>query len=120
MAYRYFTDDELACKCGCGDSNMDATFMKDLEDMREYLGFPFIITSAKRCELHNSKSCGYPGARHLAGQAVDIKVHSQFALELLDVLKMFGFNGVGVSQKGDFGDRFIHIDQRENDALWSY
>jgi len=120
MAYRYFPDHELQCHCGCGKHKMHPDFMTDLVNLREYLNFPLPLTSAWRCESHNKDIGGYKGSRHLKGQAVDIQVHGEKALQLLDALKTFGFNGVGVSAKGDFGDRFIHIDQRLNDALWSY
>lgn len=117
---KYFTRKELSCKCGKCDTKMNAVFMSQLIQLREHANFPFIITSAARCEKYNKKVGGHTKSRHLLGKAVDIKVSSARAYELLSLLKRYGFNGVGVSQKGDFNTRFIHIDMRDSAAVWSY
>ena len=56
--WKYFTDDELACKCGECDGEMKPSFMFRLEELREFLGFPFPISSAYRCLDHNTKVGG--------------------------------------------------------------
>ncbi len=116
----YFTDKEMSCKCGRCDAKMDSEFMVDLVSLRTHCAFPFIITSAVRCEQHNEKIGGYHGSYHLKGRAVDIKVSGDRAHKLLSLLRRYGFMGVGVSQKGDFNGRFIHIDNRPSPAVWSY
>jgi len=30
------------------------------------------------------------------------------------------FNGIGINQKGDWDQRFIHLDDRATPAMWSY
>ncbi len=117
---KYFTDEELACKCGKCDTKMSPELITQLIALREHAAFPFIITSAARCNEYNKKVGGYPKSRHLKGKAVDIKVNSNRTYELLGLLKRYGFNGVGVSQKGDFSKRFIHVDMRDSTAVWSY
>ena len=66
---------------------------------------------------------GKPGA-HARGRAVDIAIAGADALHLLQlVLDSGDFTGVGIAQKGDFGSRFIHLDDLDNErrpTIWSY
>ena len=119
MSYDYFTEEELACSCGCG-MEMDSDFMIRLDRFRYYCGFPFIITSAARCEEYNRTIGGASRSKHVEGRAVDIAVRGKDALRIVTEASLFGFHGIGVSQKGQ--SRFIHIDDRPEDekALWSY
>jgi len=63
---------------------------------------------------------GYPGSRHLTGEAVDIKCFGENAQTILALAKRYKMNGIGVSQKESFGQRFIHLDGRDKPAVWSY
>ena len=94
--------------------------MIDLNDLREHCAFPFIVSSAYRCEDHNKDVGGYPGSYHLKGRAVDILVYGDNAHKLLSLARRYGFMGIGVSQKGDFTKRFLHLDNRPNGSVWSY
>ena len=114
-----FTEKELACPC-CGKCNMDEEFMSEAVEMREHSGFPWVITSAYRCEKHNKKVGGYPSSRHLAGEALDILAHSSQSFILLSLARRYNILGLGISQKGDFNQRFIHLDGRSKPAVWSY
>lgn len=120
MDYEYFSESELACKCGECETKMDSVFMRNLIELREHCGFPFVITSAYRCENHNEDVGGYPSSYHTQGRAVDIHVYGDDASKLLSLARRYGFKGVGVSAKGDFSGRFIHLDNREDGAVWSY
>ena len=102
---------------------MDDFFMEKIVQLREELGFGFIVTSAYRCpkhpaEVHKSS----PGA-HTSGKAMDIQVSGKRALRLLEAALRHGFIGVGISQKGNHDKRFIHLDlwlEGPRPALWSY
>jgi zinc D-Ala-D-Ala carboxypeptidase len=123
----HFSDAELRCKCGCGRNLMREGFMRKLESLRVYLGFPMSVSSAYRCPTHNSSvsSTGLDGP-HTTGRAIDIAVHGSAALKIIGRAKEFGFSGVGVSQKGTHGSRFIHLDdldstsRRPRPHVWSY
>ncbi len=49
MSWQYFSDSELMCRCCYGKAEMEPNFMKKLIVLREYVNFPFAVTSAYRC-----------------------------------------------------------------------
>lgn len=128
MTWRWpnFTPGELACK-GTGAafplSADTEAFLDRLQALRDALGFPFVITSGYRSPAHNSAVGGVGDSPHVKGRAVDIRVYGERALMVVSYARQFGFTGVGVSQKGAHGARFIHLDDTEGPArpgLWSY
>jgi len=120
--YKYFTEDELKCS-HTGECKMDKDFMKVLDEIREECGFAFVITSGYRSPEHPIEAKkSRPGA-HASGKAVDILVHMEQAYKVVEVALRFGIKRIGVSQKGDVGARFIHLDMDETRAaprIWSY
>lgn len=123
MIWPYFSFDELKCKC-CGKMLMDDDFMKKIVQIRMAAGFPFIVTSGYRCPEHNAKvsSTGQTGP-HTTGRAIDIAVHHQKAHALICLATTYGITGIGVNQKGNYDQRFLHLDDlttgpRPN--IWSY
>ena len=117
---KYFTEDELKCS-HCGYNMMKADFMDRVIELRRALDFPFVVTSAYRCPVHNSNvsSTGATGP-HTTGRAIDIGVSRERAYELIKLAIMSGFTGIGVNQKGN--GRFIHLDDLINGrpTVWSY
>ena len=74
----YFKAIEFACRDHCGLDAFDPKMLKILNEVREELGFPIIITSGCRCEKHNAAIGGAKHSTHLPGpngfcHAVDIK-----------------------------------------------
>jgi uncharacterized protein YcbK (DUF882 family) len=121
---KHFTENELKCKGGCGRAEMDADFMVKLEQIREYLGKPMLLSSAYRCPDYNKNvsSTGENGP-HTTGKAVDILCYGNDALELINLVTDVGINGLGISQKGSLSSRFIHIDDIEvgnRPWVWTY
>lgn len=106
----YFTEKELACRCGCG-MQVRPELMDILVQARKAAQFAFIISSGARCPEHNNKvsSTGLNGP-HTTGLAVDILVNGGKAFELVKLGIHFGMTGIGVSQKGVIGNRYIHLD----------
>lgn len=102
-----FTPEEMACR-GSGTVHMDPAFMDRLQDLRNALGFPFIVSSAYRTPEYD-RSVGGAGV-HPMGRAVDIRVYGSRAFLIVARAKFFGFTGVGMAQKGPRGNRFIHLD----------
>ena len=125
MSWEYFTDEELTCKCGCGQMEMDDLFMTKVVAMRKALGFPFIVTSAYRCPEHNNKvsKTGLNGP-HTTGRALDIAVRGEHALDVISAIRTHNLTGLGVKQHGP--DRFVHFDDlgptasRPRPWVWSY
>lgn len=121
--WKYFSPEELECKCDnpdCDGGQMKASFMERLVKLREHLGFPLPVSSAFRCSKHNYAVGGADGSYHCLGQAVDIEIGYDRAYKVVEAARKFGFYGVGVSQKGK--KRFIHLDNRPQTevAFWSY
>jgi len=123
--FKYFKLEDFACKCGCGMNKMQESFIRKLDDLREEVGFPLMVTSGYRCPEHNRKvsSTGERGP-HTTGRAADLGVDRGKALKVLEVALKGTFTGIGIQQKG--AGRFIHLDDLLNDigqprpTIWSY
>lgn len=117
----HFWRHELECRCGCGQMNMDDSFMLKLVDVREAYGSPMIITSGYRCPEHDDTFGGH--RVHTTGHAVDVAISRTEAFNLLVAVMRppVEFRGLGFKQHG--GGRFIHLDDLEESPrpnLWSY
>jgi uncharacterized protein YcbK (DUF882 family) len=127
MAWDYFTEDELRCRCGCGQAKMEPEFMRKLVSLREKAGFPFHLTSAYRCPMFNEiVSLTGRGGPHTTGRAVDIALWGREAHWLISNAAAHGMSGIGINQKGTYTQRFIHVDDLSNDKhqprpwSWTY
>lgn len=113
----HFKIHELQCKCGkCEYPGMDFDFMELLEALRTDPDWdrPMIVSSAYRCPEHNQKvSSTGPDGPHTTAKAIDILCYGRDAYLLVHLAFDYGFSGIFVNQKGDFSQRFIHLD-----TLW--
>jgi len=123
--YQFFTAKEMQCKDNCGGLPPH-DFMLKLETIRQEAGFSFIVSSGFRCPIYNTVvSESGMGGPHTKG-AVDIKVYGPRALRVVELAIKHGALGIGISQKGNVNNRFIHIDWADiperggNRAIWSY
>lgn len=115
----YFSRKELQCK-HTGNCEMEVKFLLKLDALRELYGQPIHLSSAYRDPSHPVEAKKAKPGKHAQGRAVDILCFGQDAHRIIVLAISMGFKGIGVSQKGDFNQRFIHIDDRETPALWSY
>ncbi len=124
---RHFKPSEFACKCGACGSNgdeMDPHFITALDNLRERLGFPLIVTSGYRCPAYNQQvsTTGADGP-HTTGRAVDFGISGARAHALVTETQL-GMTGIGINQKGPHEKRFIHLDNlkapRPRPNIWSY
>ena len=128
---KHFTENELRCKCGnCVFLGMDRDYMRKVEAIRtdpEWENRPMIPSSAFRCSAHN-KAVSKSGSHgpHSKMRAIDFLCSSEEAI-LLEVLGYkHGMTGFGISQKGPYKKRFIHLDDLPNKKSqprphkWSY
>ena len=118
-----FSVNEMACRCGCGTSEMDPEFMRMLQELRDQMQGPLLVSSGKRCDHHNdavSTAKNKKKGVHTLGQASDILISGEMAMLLFEKARQIGFSGIGLSQRGPHQDRFVHLDTKPRKALWSY
>jgi len=88
--------------------------MELLEQMRRELGFPIVVTSGYRCEMHNRDVGGAPRSWHLIF-ATDIAPEDGDPGKLTamyDRARDLEFGGIGRYE------RFIHLDLRPKPVEW--
>jgi len=113
--YKYFKIEDFNCS-ETNENQMEPSFIKKLDKLREACGFPFYITSGFRSKNHSAeKSKQNPGS-HSRGIAADIAVTGgRQRMQIVKQAAALNFTGIGVA-KG-----FVHVDTRDtNSVLWSY
>jgi len=123
--WEYFSVDELKCK-GTDECNMDEGFMERLVTLRHKFNKPMVISSGYRSSSYNQVIGGARNSPHLYGKAVDVLVSGKAAHKLIGLAIQHGFTGIGVSQRGPYESRFLHLDTMDNSDIhprpwiWSY
>lgn len=116
-SWPHFTISELACRCEgrfCGGEYVhNSDFLEALEQLREAVGRPLIITSGHRCAQWNAAVGGAPLSQHKA-IAADIAVAGHDRQRLLNAARRTGFTGIGLART------FLHLDRRARPATWFY
>ena len=99
--YSEFTRSETADKLGIDNSVKSprvlgniAMMWNFLEDVRNELGSPIVITSGYRCSELNRQVGGVPRSLHIQGRAVDIKTNVFDMEELSQILQCYYDDGV--------------------------
>ena len=92
--WKNFSAREMACK-GTGSLVVDETALDKLQELRDKLGVPLLVTSAYRSPEHNKKVGGAKESYHMKGVAFDIRMENQdpHAFEL--AAREVGFRGIG-------------------------
>ena len=112
----HFMYSDFICPC-CDTLKIVPGFYRHvglLEQMRQELDFPIIITSGYRCKHHNIKVGGAPRSWHLLF-ATDIKPENGEPDKLLAMYETavdLGFGGIGRY------DTHIHLDLRPKPVRW--
>lgn len=111
---KYFGMEEFKCPC-CGQVRMDALFLAQLDNARDYAGVPFRINSGYRCEKHN-KEVGSTSRNHTSGKAVDISCTTgPMRIKIVMGLIRAGFRRLGI------GKSFVHADSMDEvESIWLY
>jgi len=114
---RYFRAKEFVCK-HCKQVKIESRLIETLENLRQYLKVPVVITSAYRCPKHNQEIGGVPNSAHTRGYAVDIRVlDSRTRFYVVRWLLDRGINRIGI------GRDFIHFDldpEKPKNVIWHY
>jgi uncharacterized protein YcbK (DUF882 family) len=119
----YFSREELTCTC-CDAYGFDDEALLEFNIMRAECGFPFVVTSAYRCEDHPIEAKkieqGKPFGAHTRGTAMDIYFDSDAKLmKILQVALDRGVRRIGIHDKA----KFIHLDfddELPSPSYWQY
>lgn len=111
--YRNFSDKEVA------KFKLKDELWKLLDDMRDYCGFPFVISSGLRTKEENDKlSKSVEDSAHLTGEAADISCPDSIKrFKMIEACNKFGVKRYGI------GKNFIHIDidkTKPQNVTWHY
>ena len=112
---KYFTKDELKCKCGCGAFELAEGFIDKLIELRTVLDKPMIVNSCCRCDNNNIMSGGAKGSYHRVTNyiskgtcAIDIKRKNyEYDAKLISIALELGWS-IGLAKT------FIHLDRRSD------
>lgn len=103
-----FTQNDFACRCGCGQNNIQADAVILINAIETRHGQQLTINSGYRCPAHNRAVGGTDNSQHVAGRAADITSNDFSALQTL-CTAMWNENqigGLGIY----IGRRFVHVD----------
>lgn len=109
-----------------GECAMNEDFMVILQSIRTKFGKPMIINSGYRSKNHSVERIKPTPGEHTFGMAADISIHGLDALTLIKVAINNGVRRVGVNQKGDTSQRYIHLGigdrffEQFPPGIWSY
>jgi len=112
----HFMYSDFTCPC-CDRLKIVPGFYRHvslLEQMRQELRFPIIVTSGYRCKSHNASIGGAPRSWHLLF-ATDVTTEENDAGKLSMIYEkaiMLGFGGIGRY------DTHIHLDLRPEQTRW--
>ena len=108
---------EFKCPC-CGRVKVVRSLSVALQELRDLLDSPIVITSAYRCKKHNKEIGGAKFSTHLGGFAADCTFPGKSLLdaylEIVRCLPWVDSGGIGL-----YADRnFIHLDVRKKRKRW--
>jgi zinc D-Ala-D-Ala carboxypeptidase len=111
---KFFRLEEFNCT-HTNKNEMDHEFLVKLDELRERVGFPFIITSGYRDATHPAEARKAEPGTHNQGIAADIKVSNGFErMNIVHEAIKMGFS-IGVART------FVHVDDRKTTpVMWTY
>jgi methanogenic corrinoid protein MtbC1 len=74
MMLRNYSRREWACRCGCGLAEPHPALAVYLQDFRDIIRAPVVLTSGSRCQAHNKAVGGAKASQHMKGIAFDISM----------------------------------------------
>ncbi|GAH42080.1 unnamed protein product [marine sediment metagenome] len=113
-----FDRDEFSCGCGCGKVAVRLPLIAALQELRDLVKVPIVITSGYRCTAFNRSVGGVSNSYHIAGMAADIHIKYMLVKNMyeaalkVDILRNGGL-GLYVDRK------FLHVDCRNGKARWA-
>ena len=125
---KYFTKDEIACRCGCGIAHTTPEVEAAADATREDYGEPIVVNSWCRCPHHNEEVGGSRTSSHIStptkpGVAIDFRIPGSTPAEQAEnrprleaSMRRAGFNRIGIAKTFIHGD----LDHTKPPATWYY
>ena len=116
---KYFKPAEFRnCTPACEERDMNPQFLELLDQFREYVGIPLVLTCAYRSRAYDIQKKRSGNSAHTRGKAVDILCRSNAnRFKIVAGAVHFGFRRIGI------GKDFIHLDNDETlpqGVMWTY
>lgn len=116
--YPNFSKHEFDCKHS-GKNEMQHEFMQLLQELREELNFPLLITSGYRDKTHPIEARKtHSNGEHTQGMCCDIRcLNSATRYKIMECAFRLGFTRIGMA------DTFIHLGISKTlpqNVLWDY
>lgn len=96
---------ELASKRE-GELRIDEDALDKLQELRDILGRPLLLTSAYRSPAHNRAVGGAKGSLHMLARAFDVRMENQDPIAFEQAARDVGFTGFGFYPRSGF----MHVD----------
>lgn len=111
---KYFTPNELKCRCGkCDHVSDDPEFLKLLDFARDVACGPLKVTGPARCPAHNKAIGGSSGSFHQKRMAADVRPVGPGAMSCEELYRKL--NVLFPDKYGFYWHKsknFVHIDSR--------
>jgi len=111
-----FSKSEFRCK-HCNNLIVKPDLVSSLQELRDIVQRPIIITSGYRCKKH-PESIRNPNSYHCKGMAADIIIEGLTVKEMYEYtlkIQRFKFGGIGLYDTG-----IIHVDIRPTLSRWGF
>lgn len=98
-------------------SKMQEVFVRKLDNLREIMKIPLVVTSGYRSPDHNATVGGAEDSAHLYGWAADLRALSPWTRsEIVHIARSMGITRIAV------GDTIVHLDMMpgRTAGLWHY
>ena len=107
---------EFACKDGSDKVIIDDTLVAFLQRIRNWAGYPVIISSGYRTPEHNASIGGSRSSYHTKGRAADIYVRDRkkSIQEIACYAQAIGVPGIEKNEDSNY----VHIDTRPGKYYW--
>ena len=106
-----FTEEEFECPC-CGKVKISFPLVELLQQLRDVIKKPVIVTSGYRCQQYNRNVGGYVHSKHMEGKAADIKVSDMTPKYLAEWGASMFFKRVGIYPN------HVHVGIGEPELYW--
>ena len=102
-----------------GTHKMQSRVMVHIQELRDYMNVPLVLTSAYRCPEHPIEARKVKPGQHSKGLAVDIYVSNGFMAAKIIKFALTNLDVTGFSYSKKM--KFVHLDWRKGKVVtWNY
>ena len=94
-----------------------------LQELKDQMQGPLRVCIGRRSDNHNDRVSTAKNKKngvYNLGQASNILISGERAMLLFEKARQVGFSEIGLSQKGKYTSRFLHLDTLPRNALFRY